>query len=113
MNDELALAPLQQADLDLDTVNQLFFDIGELGEILEVVFKHGSEAYAESSARPSLEEARQRLVAGTVSGVQLRYRFREKEWWDTLLRGENGVRLVRLEYQAPSGELPLAKEQTP
>jgi hypothetical protein len=29
--------------------------------------------------------------------VQLRYRYRGRQWWDTLLRTEDGVRIVRIE----------------
>jgi hypothetical protein len=47
---------------------------------------------------PSLELARNALAAGVASAVQLRYRFGGQEWWDTLVRIEGGVRLIRISH---------------
>ena len=44
--------------------------------------------------------ARDRLKAGDVRGVQLRYRYAGREWTDTVLRVPGGYRLVRMEVPA-------------
>ena len=39
----------------------------------------------------------QLLTQGRVQGVQLRYRYRGVEWWDTVMRTSDGYRLVRMQ----------------
>jgi hypothetical protein len=103
MTEPIALAQVQEAVLDDATLRQLFFDLSQLAEMLEVRLKAGERAYATHST-PTLEAARQAVTAREALAVQLRYRYRNAEWIDTLLRVENGFRLVRV--QAPSAPLP-------
>ncbi|MCA9584787.1 MAG: hypothetical protein KC657_05465 [Myxococcales bacterium] len=92
------LPDLQDAWLDAATLDELFFDIEHGSELLDVRVKAGAEARAEGRTDPwSLDEARRALAAGLVLGVQLRYVHGGRVWLDTLLRGPEGTRLVRVE----------------
>ncbi|MFN7135303.1 MAG: hypothetical protein ACK4N5_24730, partial [Myxococcales bacterium] len=90
------LPELQDTLLDADTLERLFTDVGACAELVEIMFKGGEQRYAQS-ARRDLTLAGEALLAGAVVAVQLRYRYRGVEWWDTLLREQAGVRLVRMQ----------------
>ncbi len=98
---ELALPKVQEAILDEATLDRLFFDVAHVAELLEVVTKGAPEAHAADPTAPDrLERAREALRAGRAFGVQLRYRFADTEWWDTLMRVPGGVKLVRIDRGA-------------
>lgn len=86
--------PMWQAGLDAGAIEQLFADLTVAVEVLSVQGKAGAGQYA--SAEPlTLASARERLMSGEFPGVQIRYRFEDREWIDTLLRVAHGFRLVR------------------
>lgn len=89
------LPALSEALLDPAILDQLLADIASCAQLLEVVVKGGSQRRA-SGARADLEEARRLLAGGEIRGLQLRYRFEGVEWWDTLMRAPEGIRLVRI-----------------
>jgi len=99
MSEHVPLAELTEAVLDAPTLDALLADIGSLAEVLEVVTK-GAEQVLARPAPLSLVEAVQLLRAGRLRGVQVRYRWNGEEWLDTLLRGEVGIRIVRLTVTA-------------
>lgn len=103
MTESIALAQVQEAVLDDGTLQQLFFDLSQLAQIVEVRLKAAERAYATDSA-PTLEAARHAVATRDALAVQLRYRYRNAEWIDTILRVDGGFRLVRV--QAPTGPLP-------
>jgi hypothetical protein len=86
--------PMWQADLDAAALGQLFADLGTAAEVLSVQGKSGVGRYA-SPDPLTLETARERFASGEITGVQIRYRFEDREWIDTLLRVGRGFRLVR------------------
>jgi hypothetical protein len=95
----LELPPLQQADLDAATLEQLFFDLASGTELLDITYKGGATRMAgdpHAADVLSLAAARDALVIGAVTGVQIRYRHQGREWWDTILRTPSGFRLVRI-----------------
>lgn len=94
--DDVPLPPLQDTTLDEATLDALFLDVGALAELVAVVVRP-REGLARSVGA-SLEAAREALRSGEAAGVQLRYRLQGSEWWDTLMRVEGGVRLVRIEH---------------
>lgn len=96
---EVPLPPVQIAMLDPGTLARLFDDLGRDAELVSVQVRAPGSARGEA-APPSLEEARARLEAGTIQGLQLRYRLGPTLWCDTLLRTPAGVRLVRIEQPA-------------
>jgi hypothetical protein len=99
------LAPLQQADLDEETLERLLGDLVREAVIDSIAFKGAPDALAaspEGVADPvaALARVREALGAGSAVGVQIRYRHRGRAWCDTLLRTPEGVRLVRSESPA-------------
>jgi hypothetical protein len=93
--ENIALPDLQSSALDPETLEQLFFDLSQLAEVLDVRLKAAPTARANPVA-PSLEDARLALVQGQTLAAQIRYRFRGVEWIDTLMKTAEGVRLVRM-----------------
>lgn len=94
--DGIPLPPLQVAELDQDKLSELFADIDALGEGLDVLVKRAA-GHIDGDERVSLATAKQLLEQRSIQGVQLRYRFRGADWWDTLICTESGVRLVRMQ----------------
>jgi len=94
-----ALPPLQDALLDGERLLALFSDLSGMVEIDEILLKGGPQSRAVEQPL-SLEEARAALEQGRAMGVQIRYRYQGRPWWDTLLRTPHGIRIVRI--QPPS-----------
>ena len=92
------LPPVHQAVLDEATLEQLFQDIEGCTRLLEIIVKGAATDYALES-NPSLTEAREALLSGQVRGIQIRYLYDNKQWWDTLIRGTEGIRLTRIAHQ--------------
>ncbi len=95
------LAPLTTADLDEATLEQLFIDLTSLTEILQVMVKGGGTDHAGDC---DVESGRRALLAG-ARGMQIRYRWQDAMWLDTLMRTAQGVRIVRTRLPAPE-EIP-------
>jgi hypothetical protein len=93
----LDLPPLQDVLLDHAQLAQLALDLEHAAELLDVAIRPLGARRAAASGRPSLEAALRALCERTAS-VQLRYRYRGEEWWDTLLPTSAGVRLVRISH---------------
>jgi hypothetical protein len=92
----LALPPLQQAPLDAATVDQLFADLATCTQVLAVIPRHAARTMIVEPSI-SLADAHAALRAGTLRGVQIRYRYDGREWTDTLLpTPDGGARLVRI-----------------
>ncbi|MGZ3419811.1 MAG: hypothetical protein ACXVEE_18195 [Polyangiales bacterium] len=96
------LPKVHEAILDDPTLDRLFFDVAHAAELLEVVTKGAAETHAGDPSAPAdaLAHARESLRSGAAFGVQLRYRFGGIEWWDTLMRVPEGIRLVRIDRSA-------------
>lgn len=97
-SDEQPLPPLIVAELDDELLAELFGDVEALGEELEIVVKRGPEVQVDGAPRTTLLEAERLLRTEMTVGVQLRYRYRGSDWWDTILRSAEGFRLVRIEH---------------
>ncbi|WNG35012.1 hypothetical protein F0U60_16320 [Archangium minus] len=92
------LPQLQDALLDSETLEQLLRDIQRCAVVQEVLLKGG--AVERVSGTPvSLAEAMEALRQERVLGVQIRYWFDGSNWWDTLMRTPNGIRLIRIEHR--------------
>lgn len=101
--DEGPLPDLHQGLLDDATVDQLFRDLASFARILEIIPKFADRRPVEDGASVlSLEEARSLLQSGAVRGVQVRYQHEGAQWWDTLMRTPQGVRLVRIRHEFPA-----------
>jgi hypothetical protein len=92
------LPELREGLLDREGLEALFSDIASETELLGVSVKGGLTAYA-TDEEISLFGARDWLMDGKALGIQLRYRHRGVEWWDTLIRTPLGVKLIRIRHQ--------------
>lgn len=88
-------ASLNRAVLDAATVDDLFADLAACTTVHEVLVKGAAHHPAEAGTCP-LDEACRLVQEGRVRGVQIRYRWQDQEWCDTLLVTDRGVRLVRI-----------------
>ncbi|NWK56716.1 hypothetical protein HW115_13920 [Verrucomicrobiaceae bacterium N1E253] len=94
------LPDLQQSVLDPETLSQLFSDLSELTEVLEVIPKAAAQGYVPECGTLTLEEGRALLLSGRVRGLQIRYQYQGSQWWDTLLPDaqSGGFRIVRIQH---------------
>ena len=98
MAEEQKLAELTHSTLDNLTLQRLLEDLTSLTEILEVTTKGGEFCRAKRSPQ-TLGLAVEALQAGQIRGVQIRYRWQQEEWLDTLLAGPAGLRIVRVKVE--------------
>jgi hypothetical protein len=89
------LPELRDAVLDDAKVAELFRDYRRCVEVREILVKQGAGRVHDSPS-PSLEQAEQLVSSRQVRGIQIRYRYQDQTWWDTLMPGPAGVRLVRI-----------------
>lgn len=90
------LPPLWQANFTDETLDQYFVDLASSAEGISVQAKADPRKY--SSGDPlTLNVAHDRLKAGDIRGIQIHYRYDNREWTDTLIRLPDGYRLVRME----------------
>jgi hypothetical protein len=93
---KLLLPELCDATLDARTVRQLFQDYAACVAIQQVSAKSAAHGYA--SGHVSLQEGERLLQSGALRGLQVRYRYQNADWCDTLLSLPEGrVRLVRIQ----------------
>jgi len=94
------IPPLYEAVLDDRALGALVDDLLAVATLLGVSTKGAGARLAagETDGRPreQLVRAIGALRERAIAGVQVRYRHEGREWWDTLLRVEAGVRLVRI-----------------
>lgn len=74
-------------------------DIEAGTEVLAVNIKRQQRAHSDEQP-VSLSLALEQLLEGTVLGLQVRYRFQGREYWDTVLRAPAGYRIVRIDHTA-------------
>jgi hypothetical protein len=94
------LPELQDTFLDRATIELLFRDLAACTEIIEIIPKLSRRGMVGDQAfNLSLEQARELLLSGQVRGLQIRYRYQNADWWDTLMDTPQGVRLVRIRHE--------------
>ena len=91
--DEPSVPELFQSDLDEAAVRELFADLASSAEIRHIRLRGVDVS---DNPAPTLEDARDRLLADSVKAVQIVYRFQDEGWCDTLMARDDGVRLVRV-----------------
>ncbi len=96
--------PIDLPEVEVDVIDEaalraLADAVGEHGTGLEVTVKHGATMFAPEQTF-GLADSVDALVEGAVLGVQLRYRFGELYWMDTILRTPAGYRVVRMQEPA-------------
>ncbi|MHC5024918.1 MAG: hypothetical protein ACYTGG_13615 [Planctomycetota bacterium] len=96
----IAFPPLHEATLADDELHQLLDDIEQHAEVIEILVK-GSPRGRTTETPVTLGDARRILDERAARGVQIRYRYHDAQWWDTLLILPAGVRLVRVRHDFP------------
>lgn len=91
------LPNLHDATLDSEMVAALLRDITACTEFIEAIPKHSANGKVNNGGL-RLDEVPGLLADPTVRAIQLRYRYEQAEWWDTLLRLPTGFRLVRIRH---------------
>ena len=96
------LPELNDAVLDPDQLSALFRDYRAYASDMEILLRARPGQVTlplPMEDAPTLDQARELLQSGGVRGVQIRYRYQEASWWDTLMPVSGGVRLVRIKQQ--------------
>jgi hypothetical protein len=95
-----AATSVHETTLDEQSLDRLFSEIAETAAAPQVFFRDGRPTSLLASA-DALAAAREALRRRTTRGIQLRYRGRDAEHWDTLTPDARGAaRLVRLRFAA-------------
>ena len=92
----LRLPPLQQTVLDPATVQDLFRDLAACTQIIAIRPKTRAEGHIDAAATLTLDDAAAGLRDGSFRAVQVRYRYEDQEWCDTLMSTPAGLRVVRI-----------------
>ena len=95
------LPEMSDAVLGDDEVAALMRDLRALTKIDEIIVKSGP-GRADDAKQLTLDDAAQMLFERTVRGVQIRYRYDESLWMDTLMPVAEGIRLVRVRHDPDS-----------
>ncbi len=91
------LPQLHETILDDATVDQLFSDVAELTQLIEVIPKTTGRGYVGEHSIP-LDQAREMLRNRDCRAIQLRYVHEGAQWWDTLMPSPKGTRIVRIRH---------------
>lgn len=92
-------APMMvEGTIDADTLRRLFADLSEAATILGVREKGGPTVYT-SVDELAPAGALERLLSGSARAVQVRYRFANCEWSDTVFAQPGGFRVVRCRHE--------------
>jgi len=99
MNEPKPFPELHQSEVDEATIRQLFADVGNHAELIEIIPKYGPGYVQENPVQPTPEQALGLILSGSLRGLQLRYRYMGKTWWDTLMPLPGSLfRIVRIEH---------------
>ena len=85
--------------LTRDELLVVIADIEAGTEILSVNLKRQQRAHSDEQPM-TLKDALDQLLEGAATGLQVRYRYAGREYWDTLLRAPGGFRIVRIDHTA-------------
>lgn len=99
------LPEMSDAVLSDDEVAALMRDLRTLTTIDEIIVKAGP-GRADDAPQLTLDDAAQMLFERTVRGVQVRYRYDDALWMDTLMPVAEGIRLVRVRHDADTFTAP-------
>jgi hypothetical protein len=93
------LPALHTTTLDFAQVEQLLTDIEVCTELQEIVPKYAAQGHVPETAQVTLAQARELLSARAVRGLQLRYRYEDADWWDTVMVLGEQFRVVRIRHE--------------
>lgn len=81
--------------IDEQLFQQYLKDIKQCTQVINVIAKRFSTAFTEEQSL-TLQKAVQLLQQQSVRGIQIRYQYKGKEWWDTIMCQQQGYRIVRI-----------------
>ncbi len=96
------LPPMRQAVLSREQVEALFSDIGYYGTEIQLMKRDSPTAQTAAGNVKSVQQlecAKNALFDGSVSRVQIRYRWQQILWIDTLKVDQGGYHIVRIAHQ--------------
>ena len=97
MNDsnESATAPEVLEDRwEMQKVDSLFDDLRQGAEVQHVQVRRNADGVSEDQVA-TLDEAQRLLHCGQAKAIQIRYRFENQSWCDTLMIESEDVRIIR------------------
>jgi hypothetical protein len=97
------LPELNMTLLDAAQVEQLLRDIEAGTQITQIIPKYAARGHVPDTASVTLAQARELLATRAVRGLQLRYRYEDADWWDTLMLVGEQFRLVRIRHDFTAG----------
>lgn len=96
------LPPMRESLLSDEQVQQLFSDIESLASDVLLMQRTSTAQRTSVSSVTTVEQlnaAKVAILSGTISRAQIRYRWENANWIDTLERTGNSYRLVRIQHQ--------------
>ncbi|WP_182866874.1 hypothetical protein [Stieleria mannarensis] len=90
MTPEEPLPEILQAEWASDQIMALFADLDAGTEIQHVQLRTDSD-----DAAVTLADAEAAFVQGTARAIQVRYRFEDELWSDTILPGDPTTKIIR------------------
>ncbi len=88
------LPPVHEAILSLDQVHDLFSDLQQHASNVQLLARGSSTS--DMQIGEYLKLACERLVAGSITKLQIRYEWQASQWIDTLEQNPSGFRIVRI-----------------
>ena len=101
--DPALLPPMREATISSEQLKSLFADISQLASDVMLMQRATSSRRATVSdavAAKNLEHAQAALLSGSVQRVQIRYRWGNSLWIDTLKSEPGGFHLVRIAHRS-------------
>ena len=101
------LPPMREALLSAEQVSELFSDIEQLGTDILLMQRSSREAranVANTDTSRNLQIAKTAILSGTIARIQIRYRWQDTLWIDTLESKPEGYRIIRIAHVSPSGD---------
>jgi len=101
------LPPMREALLSEDQVQQLFGDIEAHGTDILLMQRSPRANRATASRATTAQQLRmacESLRTGAAPRVQIRYRWQDSDWIDTLENHGEGIRLVRIAHRHPTAQ---------
>lgn len=96
------LPPMREALLGIEQIAALFSDIAEFAAEIQLMQRktgQGRAVGANVSTSRQLQAAKSALLEGQVPRIQIRYRWQNALWIDTLTRKERQFQLVRIRHE--------------
>ncbi|MEQ1826741.1 MAG: hypothetical protein ABL921_12380 [Pirellula sp.] len=92
-----AIPEMREALLHPEELRELGADLEKFATVHQVLCKSGARDRSPATNR-SVLEAIENLIAKSITAIQVRYRFDNHDWTDTLVHDRDCVRLIRCQH---------------